>query len=240
MKRYSLYSLCGLLLLVALVGQNFFGVLIVARAQQSWEKTPYRSWSAADVKAVLEKSPWSRVVEQDTVVGASILGASAAKMEVQTVILLRSALPVRQALLRERQLTGKYDKLSAAERATFDTQNQPLVDCPACAKNYVVEVRCNYSCYGGSFVEDHKKSFYLVNEKGERRELAGARPLADKQQGAMFFFPRLNDKGAPLLTPANKELTFHSLIRAVVNLESMSQKYKFDVTKMVRGGEVVF
>jgi hypothetical protein len=236
MKRYRL----GCLILAAFFGQTFFGALMVARAQQNWEKTPYRSWDAADVKAVLEKSAWSRVVEQDTSVGSSILGVNAAKMEVQTVILLRSAQPVRQALLRERQLANKYDRMNAAERVAFDEKNKALLDCPACAKYYVISVKCNYACYGGSFVEDHKKSFYLVNDRGERRELAGATPLADKQEGALFFFPRLNDKGAPLLTPASRELTFQFLIRAVVNADSMSQKYKFDVTKMMRGGEVVF
>lgn len=236
MKRYRLCCLIAAVLL----GQTFFAGLPLARAQQNWEKTPYRSWGAADVKAVLEKSPWSRVIAQDTAIGLSVLGASTPKMEVRTTVLLRSAMPVREALLRERQLAHKYDDMNAAERATFDEKNKALLECPACAKYYVISVRCNYSCYGGSFVEDFKKSFYLMNDKGERRELAGATPLSDKQQGAIFFFPRLNDKGEPLLTPASKELTFHSLIRAVVNLESMSQKYKFDVTKMVRGGEVVF
>jgi len=236
MKRYRLCCV----ILAALFAQAFFGAMSVVRAQVGWEKTPYQSWSAADVKAVLEKSPWSRVVEQDTTIAPSMLGVNAPKMEVQATVLLRSAMPVRQALLRERQLLVKYDSMNAADRAAFDAKNKALLDCPACAKYYVISVRCNYACYGGSFIEDHKKSFYLMNDKGERREVAGATPLADKQQGAIFFFPRLNDKGEPLLTPASRELTFQSLIRAVVNLDSTSQKYKFDVTKMVRGGEVVF
>jgi hypothetical protein len=237
MKRYRL----SYVILAALLGQAFFGALpVVVRAQANWEKTPYRSWGADDVKTVLEKSPWSRVIEQATVVGESILGLNAPKMEVKTTILLRSAMPVRQALLRERQLANKYDSMNAADRAAFDAKNKALLDCPACAKYYVISVKCRYDCYGGSFIEDFKKAFYLVNDKGERRELAGATLLTDKEHGAIFFFPRLNDKGEPLLTPASKELTFNFLIRAVVNMENMSLKYKFDVTKMVRGGEVVF
>jgi len=236
MKRYNL---CYLLLIV-FVAPTFFGATMIVRAQQNWENIPYQSWGAADVKAVLEKSPWSRIIEQDTVVASSVLGTGAPKVSEKMIILLRSALPVRQALLRERQLANKYDKLGAAERTAFDAKNQALLDCPACAKYYVVSVRCNHACYGGSFVEEHKKSFYLVNDKGERRELAGASPLPDKQGGAIFFFPRLNDKGEPLLTPASRELTFHFLSRALVNLDSVGQKYKFDVTKMMRGGEVVF
>ncbi|HEY0097970.1 MAG TPA: hypothetical protein VGB76_03350 [Pyrinomonadaceae bacterium] len=236
MKRYGL----RLVILVALAAQASGVGMPFAGAQQNWEKAPFQNWGAADVKAVLEKSPWSRVIEQNTVIAPSLLGVNAPKMEEKTIILLRSALPVRQALLRERQLASKYESMNAADRAAFDAKNKALLDCPACARYYVISIKCNYACYGGSFVEDHKKSFYLLNDKGERRELAGATPLPDKQEGALFFFPRLNDKGEPLLTPASKELTFHSLIRPVVNADSLSQKYRFDVTKMVRGGEVVF
>jgi len=230
--------LCFVLLAV-LVGQTVSGASLVV-AQQNWEKTPYRSWSAPDVKAVLEASPWSRVIEYDTALAPSIFGAGAPKISERMVVLLRSAMPVRQALLRERQLAHKYDGMSAAEREAFDAKNKTLLDCPACAKYYVVSVKCFHVCYSGSFIEDYKKSFYLVNDKGERRELAGASPLPDKQEGAVFFFPRLDDKGEPLLTAGSREVTFHFMLRAIENLNSASQKYKFDVTKMVRSGEVVF
>jgi len=236
MKRYHLRCV----ILAALFTQAFFGAMWIARAQGGWEKTPYQSWGAADVKAVLEKSPWSRVDEQNTVLGPALLGVNAPKVPDKTVVLLRSALPVRQALLRERQLAVKYDRMSEAARAEFDAKNKPLLDCPACGKYYVISVKCNYVCYGGSFVEDHKKSFYLVNDKGERRELAGAAALPDAHGGTILFFPRVNEKGEPLLTPASRELTFNFLIRSMVNSDAAGRKYKFDVTKMVRGGEVVF
>lgn len=225
-------------LLAALVSQTFSGA--VARAQQSWEKTPYQSWSAADVKAVLEASPWSHVIEQDTAIAPTVFGSGTPKMSEKMVVLLRSALPVRQALLRERQLAHKYDGMNAAERAAFDAKNKTLLDCPACAKYYVISIKCHHACYSGSFVEGYKKSFYLVNDKGERRELAGASQLPDGQDGAVFFFQRLDDKGEPLLKNGSKEVTFHFTIRAMMNLDTVSQKYKFDVTKMVRGGEVMF
>lgn len=236
MKRYRRWCL----LLAVLAGQILSGAMVVVRAQQNWEKTPYRSWGAADVKAVLESSPWSKVVEQETVVAPMLLGVNAPKAPEKMVVLLRSALPVRQALLRERQLAVKYDKLSEAERAAFDAQNKPLLDCPACGKYYVISVRCNYACYGGSFVEDHKKSFSLVNDKGERRELAGATPLPDARGGVILFFPRLDEKGEPLLTPASRELTFNFLFRTMVNSDTSGGKYKFDVTKMMRSGELLF
>lgn len=228
------------LLIVALC-VTLSGGSVVSRAQKDWENVPYQRWGKDEVKAVLEASPWSRVVERSTALAPMMFGTDTTKVSESLVVLLRSALPVRQALLRERQLSSKYDGMSAAERTAFDAKNKALLDCPACAKFYVISIKCPFAgCYTGTFVEDHKKSFYLTNDRGERRDLAGASPLPDNKGGAVFFFPRADDKGEPLLKPGSKELTFHFAIQAMVGLDTVSEKYKFDVTKLMRGGEVVF
>lgn len=237
MKSQRLFQI---LLLVAL-GLTWLGGTFVSHAQQGWEKIPYQSWGKDEVKAVLEASPWSRVDERGTALAPMMFGKDTIKVSESLLVLLRSALPVRQALLRERQLESKYDTMGAADRAAFDAKNKALLECPACAKHYVISIRCPHlSCYTGTFIEDHKKFFYLVNDKGERRDLAGASPLPGKEGSAVFFFPRANDKGEPLLTPESKNLTFHFMIQSSVGLNPLSEKYKFDVTKMVRGGEVIF
>jgi hypothetical protein len=219
----------------------WLGGAVISHAQQDWEKMPYWRWGKDEVKAVLEASPWSRLDEQDTSIAPMMMGINSPKFSSRMLVLLRSALPVRQALLRERQLASKYDTLGAAERADFDVKNKALLDCPACAKHYVISIKCPFAdCYTGTFIEERKKFFYLVNDKGERRALAGVTQLPGNEGGAVFFFPRANDKGEPLLTPDSKELTFHFVIRSIVGLDTVSEKYKFDVTKMVRGGEVVF
>ena len=216
-------------------------VTALSQAHQSWEKTSYLNWSGDEVKAVLESSPWSRVVERASPIAPSTFGIKDPGGTEKFKVLLRSALPVRQALLRERQLASGYGNMSAGDRAAFDVKNKALLDCPACAKYYVVSITCFHSCFSGRFVEDYKKTFYLTNERGERRELAGATAITEKNGGGMvFFFPRLNDKGEPLLTPQNKELTVHFAVQALVNLNVVNEKYKFDVKKIVRGGEVVF
>jgi hypothetical protein len=217
------------------------GAPVATHAQQNWEKTSYQNWGAAEVKAILEASPWSRTLDRSTALAPMMFGTDTVKVSEQLVVLLRSALPVRQALLRERQLAAKYDKLSAADRAAFDAKNKALLDCPACARHYVISVKCPYAgCYSGTFVEDHRKLFYLTNEKGERRELAGAAPLADNRGGAVFFFPRVNDQGEALLTPASRKLTFHFALQAMVNLDTVVEKIELDASKLVRGGAVDF
>lgn len=51
------------------------------------------------------------------------------------VVRLRSALPIRQAILRLRQIKEKYDSMSDAKKAEFDEKNKALVECPACDEN---------------------------------------------------------------------------------------------------------
>lgn len=237
MKSYRRFQI----LFIVVLSLTLLGGSVISHAQQDWEKIPYRRWGKDEVKAVLESSPWSRLDERGTTVAPMMLGIDAPKFSSDLLVLLRSALPVRQALLRERQLESKYDTMSAADRASFDAKNKALLECPACAKHYVISIRCpNLGCYTGTFIEDHKKYFYLVDDKGERRDLAGATPLPGREGSAVFFFPRANDKGAPLLTRDSKEMIFHFMIQAGVGLREVSEKVKFDVTKMVRGGEVIF
>ena len=51
---------------------------------------------------------------------------------------LRSALPIRQALLRLKQIEAKYDNMSENDRADFDARMKGLIDCPACGENYII------------------------------------------------------------------------------------------------------
>ncbi|HEV7903763.1 MAG TPA: hypothetical protein VGO96_07980 [Pyrinomonadaceae bacterium] len=237
MKSYRRFQI----LLIVVLSLTLPGGSGIGHAQQDWEKIPYQRWGKDEVKAVLEASPWSRLDERGTALAPMMFGKDTIKVSENLLVLLRSALPVRQALLRERQLESKYDTMSATDRAAFDAKNKALLECPACAKHYVISIKCPHlSCYTGTFIEDHKKFFYLVNDKGERRAMAGATPLPGKEGSAVFFFPRANDKGEPLLTPDSKEMTFHFMIQSNVGLREVSEKFKFDVTKMVRGVEVVF
>ena len=53
---------------------------------------------------------------------------------------------------------------------------------------------------------------------------------------AVFFFPRLDEKGAPLLTLDNKEL----LINLANNQADSISNFKIDVTKLKLNGKVEF
>jgi hypothetical protein len=212
-----------------------------ASAQNVWETFSYQQWTKGDVKKMLTASPWAKSVKYtiplNVMPGAGELITTAES----PVILLRSALPIRQALVRERQLAAKYDKMSEAERAAFDLKTKELLGCPACDKNYVIMIKFPSSTLGNqSFIMERKKYIYLTNEKGERRELIHFVPQSATGIESLFFFPRFNDKNEPLLTPDNKKLTFRFDLAVFDGKPFPFEKIDFEVAPLVKDGKVVF
>ncbi len=214
-----------------------------ALAQDVWRDKPFNQWSKEEAEKVLLDSPWARLSARS---GAAIYRSVSAP-DPAFNFRLRSALPVRQAMLRLRQLREKYDQLSEAKKADFDEKNRPLVECPACADNYVIAL---HPPPGGReplpralLTTSHdriKLAIYLSNERGERRELIHYVPPKSAASGeAVFFFPRFNEKGKPLLTPANKRLVLNIGSEALGGDQAVN-RFEFDVSKMVVNGKVEF
>jgi hypothetical protein len=167
-------------------------------------------------------------------------------VDFQFTLRLRSALPIRQALARLKQLEAKYDQMSEKDRAAFDTKMKGLVECPACNQNYVLTLGSKskqnpgadavYSLYKGGRLDDLQRYVYIANDRGERRTLVHFVPPRVPGDEATFFFPRLDDKGMPLITESTKELTFNlsdNEVNAVTN-------FKIDVSKLKLNGKVEF
>ena len=81
---------------------------------------------------------------------------------------------------------------------------------------------------------------YLSNDMGKRRDLVHFIPPKREGGEAMFVFPRLDDQGEPLLTPASKSLTFNIGTNVFEKRSIPLKKFRFDVGKMVHNGAVVF
>lgn len=180
--------------------------------------------------------------EQSTISSA---GAEA-PVDFQFTVRLRSALPVRQALARLRQLEARYERMDEKERAAFDARTKGLVDCPACADNYVLTVSSRstqspgadpvFSLFKGGRLADLQRYIYIANEQGERRALIHFVPPRAPGEEATFFFPRLDEKGLRLLTPENRELIFN-LTNNEVNIVT---NFRISVSKLTRDGRVEF
>ena len=207
-----------------------------ARAQkEGWQAKPYQQWTKEEVQRILTESPWAQTSAQS----GQIVGSSMSADKVYT-LRLRSALPIRHALLRLRQLNDKYDSMSAEKKAEFDEKNKPLVECPACADNYVVSLVPPAQGDARRVSLDRMKLFVrLVDDRGRERQLVHFVPHKTTGQELVFFFPKFDDKGEPLVTPATKKVVF-TIDTSVIGLDATTRRFEFDVSKMTAGGKVEF
>jgi len=235
-------------------------------AQEERLKKPFNEWTKREAESVLSDSPWAKQQElrikfdkeTQTAAGSYNTDPTKGGQNIQTevtsqppvdfvfTIRLRSALPVRQAMVRLKNLEANLEKMTGEQRAAFERQTKGLLDCPACAANYVVTLSSKsknspgadavYATLKGGRLTDLQRYVYIANERGDRRSLVHFVPPKAPGEEAVFFFPRTDEKGAPLLTPDNKEL----LINLAGNQANSITNFKLDVSKLVMNGKVEF
>jgi hypothetical protein len=119
-------------------------VLTAAAADDFWLHKDWKTWTVADCKKILEESPWAKRVlkENETDVGhvpsaaqgatidKSAAGLNQGAGEINYVVQIRSAEPVRHALIRQQQIEKGYDKMSDADKKTFDAQMEQQYNPP--------------------------------------------------------------------------------------------------------------
>lgn len=207
---------------------------------QVWEKKPYQQWSKSDVDKLLSDSPWAQQHTQRLSKGGD------AGQDATLTVRLRSALPIRQAVVRQMQVQAKYEKMSEADRAAFDSKTKAILDCQSCQETYAValngrsEQNTSYDPVYGRFrdatPDQLKKYVYLENDRGERREVVSFIPPQTLGADAVFIFARRDASGKPLLTAEDKKLILRF---GEANITSLFT-FEFDVHKMLLNGEVAF
>jgi hypothetical protein len=234
-------------------------------AQEGFLSKPLQQWSKAEVTKLLSDSAWARTQEirvrpqrqvrsvagqvesTSTADRQAVLGGAADARDYRFTIRLHSALPIRQALVRQEQLKWNYDQKSAEERKAFDLQSRQLVlDCTICANYYVVSVGFSsdnssgndmiYKWFGATTLPSIKGYIYIANERGERRDLVDVIPPKAAGDDVFFIFPRRDEKDRPLLTATDKKLIFRM---SDANANSVTN-FTLDVRRMIVNGKVEF
>ncbi|MBK8466926.1 MAG: hypothetical protein IPL32_13940 [Chloracidobacterium sp.] len=130
--------------------------------------------------------------------------------ELYSTFTLESALTVRLAKIRKLQLNEKYDAMNAKDKAAFNKKYKSSMECQLCEKFYIIAIGGDSRTLRNQVtIQRRVKLIYLSNEKGERRTLGNFSPQTHSGTVALFFFPRKNEKGQPLLTTDNTKLTFN-------------------------------
>ncbi|MGH9929044.1 MAG: hypothetical protein ACREA9_07425 [Pyrinomonadaceae bacterium] len=239
-------------------------------SQDKRPATPFQGWSKKEAEQVLENSPWAvrqevrlKFASQarrvaggtvpsettggliDTTSNTAELGGAEAPVDFQFTLRLRSALIVRQAVVRLKQLEPNSDT-SEKGRAALDAKLKGLLECPACQQNYVLTLSAKskerpgadpiYTTFKGGRLADLQRYIFIANSHGERRDLIHFVPPKAPGDEAVFYFPRFNEKGEALITPADTVLVANFTNNDV----NMNINFRVEVAKMVVNGQVDF
>jgi hypothetical protein len=117
--------------------------VLTAGADDFWVKKDWKQWTAADCKKLLEDSPWShrKLIQNEGNInrlpsaGNQGIGAQPSTVdtaqnkdtgELNYIVQIRSAAPIREALIREQQIDKQYDRMSDPDKKAFDAQMDQL------------------------------------------------------------------------------------------------------------------
>jgi len=256
---------------LALIAVSLQASTLLVFSQVGQPSKSYQQWSKKETAKVLEEPPWTLKQEvrlryanaarriaggtvpseseggvTDTASTKAELGGAEAPVDFQFTLRLRSALIVRQALVRLKQLEANYDQMINADRAAFDAKFKGLLECPACEQNYVLTLSSKskqrpgadaiFTAFKGGRLADLQRYIFIANGRGERRDLVHFVPPKVPGDEAIFYFPRFNEKGEALLTPADNELVTNFTNNDV----NMNTNFRIDVSKLVVNGRVDF
>ncbi len=108
MKRRPVYFVCAIATLTAVSA-------LAANAQGPWVEKDWHQWTEKDCHQILTASPWAK-----TVTLPCDSGCDAVSYTFQII----SALPIRQAQTRQRQIENHYDEMSPEQREAADARTK--------------------------------------------------------------------------------------------------------------------
>ncbi|MFM8440185.1 MAG: hypothetical protein ACKN97_02740 [Acidobacteriota bacterium] len=200
-------------------------------AQKVWERD-WKFWSVDEALLILKDSPFAksymspeaaaaaeqanvtRELNQSVLRGGSNPRSSERSAGIAPIVArLHSSLQVRQAIVRLRQLSSDYGKLSGGERRQFDDQQRAYIENPLYNDYYVISVtkfadstqgKVDEGIFERTTLQEIKGNVFLLSDSGERLDVFQFTPAKGGSGSAYFFFKRLNNKGEPFLKPSMK------------------------------------
>jgi len=223
-----------------------------AFAQGFWDKKEWRSWSKEECKKMQEDSPWAQKwyrahVAQDRFGQPTKGDTRETEQFIFYVIQLRSALPVRQAFIRD-ILIRNYDKMGAEQKKSFDASAEAFL-----ARKYD-DVIVVHVLYGSNIQNDEREMMkfwqsypegtvpmeaFLSTSTGKR--VAPLKYVSAKGAGLEFelIFPRLQN-GEPIITPDVKSISVE-FQHPNIGPEGTARVYQdFKIEKMTVSGTVLY
>jgi hypothetical protein len=217
-------------------------------AADFWEQKDYKQWSDKECVIMLTKSPW---VQDQKIYSTAKLGSSDSaegQQCIQYQIQISSALPVRQAIVRQQMLAAKYDSLPAEQKEAFDKKAGEylaadlsdkvivLVTYSTNAQQLDLELARYWQTQNMATLQN---SINLYSSKS-KVAIAGYAVAPGAQRQFQLVFPRQRD-GKPLLTADDKNLTLEFNPPTIGGIgESRPLMVEFKAKKLTYKGELAY
>jgi hypothetical protein len=238
-----------------------------ATAQGVWDKKEWKKWSPDECKKILEDSPWAhRWAQSDPQLafgrgrGASPANAGAMttndvtlgdddKLGIWYIVQLRTALPIREAHVRQQQIQAKYDSLDEKGRANIDQQADKILS-QNLADFVIVRIYygSNVPLYDRDLVTFWQGAYssgivpenaYLITTSGKRiTPLKMLSPRTDTHEFELVF-PRIVD-GEPIVSGNSGMLSVEFYSPTIQTVTRARVLIDFKLDKMQYHGAVAY
>jgi hypothetical protein len=204
----------------------------------------FGKWTLDEAVAVLNKSPWARQLTFTQVVGGIGSGVFGEK-EIYSTFFVRflSARPIREAIVRLKQLHDGYDAMDDEARREFDAKARKTLDLRMerwivitvnfRSNNPDTERRVKQFFQSQSF-ETMKNRVYLSTIRFPHLQISAYYPPQGDTIGAKFIFPREFDS-EPVVSSEDKAVTFELDVVGVSN----NLVVDFPLSQMMVDGELI-
>jgi hypothetical protein len=243
--------------ITALLVATILAVFTV-NASDFWLSKDWKQWSKDECARVLVESPWSHIWRGRTP-GVNTRQATETLTPEHTEavdyvvysVQIRSALPVRQAIVRQQQIDLKYDKMTDEQRKEFDTRADQIL-----SRKYddTILVHMDYSkgkaasilagdlhVYVQKGIED--LDAVLTTDDGAQTKASRFDINPKSPYSFDLVFPRVVN-GVPVVKDGRKRIAVQfmspELIGAYggVNIPKERVRVEFDLTKMMLDGKL--
>ena len=199
-------------------------IAAAALAKEWWGKKPYIEWSPKEAERMLDNSPWGKIhvvtISNPTYTGTrsfSTIGGGDLEREKRNLFHIHflTAKPVRMAIARALVLQSKGRFQPAQLRKFVDETNE---------QNIVIALTLSSQPSGTSSINGYLSALlklsspvlvantFLATSTGRKVFLTGYDPPGQDGLGAKYYFPRKLSDGTPLVTTADKEIRFETMI----------------------------
>jgi hypothetical protein len=227
LRKYSVsvHSGKGLFLLAAIL---LFGLSAVLG--QVWVKKDYKEWAPKECEKILTDSPWAKT-QKFYGSGLGSAGTEGGQAFTEYTVQLLSALPIRQAMVLQKQLPDSF--------LTADFADQVIV-------------RIKYRTTGAQTSDldlgrgwqtqtlaTMQVSTYLIGSKGVKVPLADFKVAQGADRFCQLTFPRSRD-GKPILSVEDKSLIIQFPYPVVGGMGDGRGQFEFKVKDMVYNGQIAY